>query len=80
MPTALNADYTLSAPFVYSIGPFENEVNNEVCPTISIQDDEFLEGNEILSVAISSINLNSNSIEITMPSVIITIQDDEGKK
>lgn len=80
MPTALNDDYTLSAPFVYSIGPFDDGGNIEVCPTISIQDDGFLEGNEMLSVAVSSINLNPNSIEITMPSVIITIQDNEGKK
>ena len=78
IPTALNDDYILSVPFVYLIGPFDDGGNNEMCPTISIQDDEFLEGNQMLSVAVSSTNLNPNSIEIAMSGVIITILDDEG--
>ena len=72
----MNEDYTLNAPFVYSIGPD----NNGECPSISIQDDAFLEGNQMLSVAVSSTNLNPNSIEIAMPRVVIIILDDEGKK
>lgn len=70
---AIDEDFVPSTPFVYTIG-------SPQCPSITIQDDDLLENEQNFSVRISSTNLNSNSIEISMSSLMITILDNEGKK
>ena len=70
-------DYSLPSPsfeLTYSSGG-----QQEACTSIDIEDDNILEGNQKFSVAITSTSLSSDAIGIQVSSVIITIQDNEGK-
>ena len=68
----MDEDYSVvSSPFVYSIGPGDMVE----CPSIYIENDRLLEGEQQFSVTILSTNLES---QIGSSHILVKIIDDEG--